>query len=139
MTDNDPLAFMKDHIKRYLATNGEDGHLMNGVPCLVLTTTGKKSGEKRQAAVIYGQSGKNYVVVASKGGSDVPPAWFTNMEATKRAHIQVKDKKMDVKMRIAEGAERQQLWDMMAKIFPDYNNYQKSTRRQIAVCVLEPA
>jgi deazaflavin-dependent oxidoreductase (nitroreductase family) len=139
-TDNkeDILGFMKDHIKRYLATNGEDGHLMNGFPCLVLTTTGKKSGEKRQAAVIYGQQGNNYVVVASKGGSDAPPAWFVNMEASKRAHIQVKDKKLDVKMRIAEGAERQQLWDMMAKIFPDYNNYQKSTQRQIAVCVLEP-
>lgn len=139
MTHNDPLAFMKDHIKRYLATNGEDGHLMNGVPCLVLTTTGSKSGEKRQAAVIYGKYGNNHVVIASKGGSDTPPAWFTNMQATKRAHIQVKDKKMDVTMRIAEGAERQQLWDMMAKIFPDYNNYQKSTKRQIAVCVLEPA
>jgi len=139
-TDNkeDILGFMKDHIKRYLATNGEDGHLMNGFPCLVLTTTGKKSGEKRQAAVIYGKQGNNYVVVASKGGSDTPPAWFVNMEANKRAHIQVKDKKLDVKMRIAEGAERQQLWDMMATIFPDYNNYQKSTKRQIAVCVLEP-
>jgi len=134
----DILGFMKDHIKRYLATNGEDGHLMNGFPCLVLTTTGKKSGEKRQAAVIYGKHGKNHVIIASKGGSDTPPAWFVNLQANPRAHIQVKADKFDVKMRVAEGTERQQLWDMMTKIFPDYLEYQKKTTRQIAVCVLEP-
>jgi len=139
-TDNkeDILGFMKDHIKRYLATNGEDGHLMNGFPCLVLTTTGKKSGEKRQAAVIYGKSGRSHIIIASKGGSDTPPAWFVNLQANPRAHIQVKAEKFDVKMRVAEGAERQQLWEMMAKIFPDYLDYQKKTARQIAVCVLEP-
>lgn len=140
-TDNkeDILGFMKDHIKRYLATDGEDGHLMNGFPCLVLTTTGKKSGEKRQAAVIYGKSGKSHVIIASKGGSDTPPAWFVNLQATPRAHIQVKADKFDVKMRVAEGVERQQLWEMMTKIFPDYLDYQKKTARQIAVVVLDPA
>lgn len=138
-TDNkeDILGFMKDHIKRYLATNGEDGHLMNGFPCLVLTTTGKKSGEKRQAAVIYGKSGQHHVIIASKGGSDTPPAWFVNLQANPLAHIQVKADQFDVKMRVAEGAERQQLWDMMTKIFPDYLDYQKKTTRQIAVCILE--
>ena len=134
----DILGFMKDHIKRYLASNGEDGHLMNGFPCLVLTTTGKKSGEKRQAAVIYGKHNNSYVIVASKGGSDTPPAWFVNLQANKAAHIQVKEKKLDVQMRVADGAERKQLWDMMAKIFPDYLEYQKKTARQIAVVVLDP-
>ena len=67
-TDNpeDILGFMKDHIRRYLATGGEDGHWMNGYPCLVLTTKGKKSGEPRQAAVIYGTDGRNHVVVDPK-------------------------------------------------------------------------
>jgi len=134
----DILGFMKDHIKRYLASNGEDGHLMNGFPCLVLTTTGKKSGEKRQAAVIYGKHNNSYVIIASKGGSDTAPAWFVNLQANKRAHIQVKEKKLDVQMRVADGAERKQLWDMMAKIFPDYLEYQKKTARQIAVVVLDP-
>jgi len=134
----DILGFMKDHIKRYLATNGEDGHLMNGFPCLVLTTTGKKSGEKRQAAVIYGKHNNSYVIIASKGGSDTPPAWFVNLLANKRAHIQVKDKKMDVVMRVAEGEEHNKLWDMMAKIFPDYLDYQKKTTRKIPVVILDP-
>ena len=139
-TDNkeDILGFMKDHIKRYLATNGEDGHLMNGFPCLVLTTTGKKSGEKRQAAVILGKHNNSYVIVASKGGSDTPPAWFVNLQANPRAHIQVKEKKMDVQMRVAEGAEHKQLWDMMAKVFPDYLEYQKKTQRKIPVVMLDP-
>lgn len=135
----DILGFMKDHITRYLATNGEDGHLMNGFPCLVLTTTGKKSGEKRQAAVIYGKHGNSHVIIASKGGSDTPPAWFVNLQANPVAQIQVKAEKRKVKMRVAEGAERKNLWDMMAKIFPDYLEYQKKTTRQIAVCVLDPA
>lgn len=140
-TDNkeDILGFMKDHIRRYLATNGEDGHLMNGFPCLVLTTTGKKSGEKRQAAVIYGKYHNSHVIIASKGGSDTPPAWFVNLQANPRAHIQVKDKKMDVQMRIATGTEREQLWKMMVGIFPDYADYQKKTTREIAVVVLDPA
>lgn len=139
-TDNkeDVLGYMKDHIRRYLATNGEDGHIMNGFPCLVITTTGKKSGEKRQAAVIYGKHGNSHVIIASKGGSDTPPAWFINLQANPRAHIQVKDKKLDVKMRVATGAERDQLWKMMVGIFPDYADYQKKTAREIAVVVLDP-
>lgn len=137
---NDPeniLGFMQDHIRRYLATGGEDGHLMNGFPCLVLTTTGKKSGEQRQAAVIYGKHGNSYVIIASKGGSDTPPAWFVNLAASGRGHIQVKADKMDVTMRVAEGAEREELWGMMANIFPAYLEYQQKTSRQIPVVVLD--
>ncbi len=132
------LGFMQDHIRRYLATNGEDGHIMNGFPCLVLTTTGKKSGEQRQAAVIYGAEGNNHVIVASKGGSDTPPAWFVNLQATPRANIQVKEKKLDVSMRVAEGEERTRLWKKMATIFPAYEEYQQKTAREIPVVILEP-
>lgn len=132
------LGFMQDHIRRYLATDGEDGHLMNGFPCLVLTTVGKKSGEKRQAAVIYGKHGSSYVVIASKGGSDTAPAWFVNLAASGGGHIQVKADKFDVKMRVAEGPEREQLWEMMASIFPAYLEYQSKTARQIPVVVLDP-
>jgi deazaflavin-dependent oxidoreductase (nitroreductase family) len=138
-TDNkqDILGFMKDHIRRYLASNGEDGHLMNGNPCLILTTTGAKSGKERQAAVIYGKRGNDYIIVASKGGSDTPPAWFINLQTHPQARIQVKADVHDVRMRVAKGEERQALWEMMTKIFPDYLDYQSKTDRQIAVCVLE--
>lgn len=132
------LGFMQDHIRRYLATNGEDGHIMNGFPCLVLTTTGAKSGEQRQAAVIYGAEDNNHIIVASKGGSDTPPAWFVNLQATPRAQVQVKEKKLDVSMRVAVGEERDRLWKKMAAIFPAYEDYQQKTTREIPVVVLEP-
>jgi len=135
---DDVLAFMRDHIQRYLATDGEDGHIMNGSPCLILNTVGKKSGEPRQAAVIYGNYGSSYIVVASKGGSDTPPAWFVNLEAAGKADIQVKADKMAVKMRIVEGEERAKLWEQMVEIFPDYADYQKKTERVIPVVVLDP-
>lgn len=131
------LGFMQDHIRRYLATNGEDGHLMNGFPCLVLTTTGKKSGEPRQAAVIYGTEGDHHIIVASKGGSDTPPAWFVNLQANPQAHIQVKDRKLTVRMRVTTGEERERLWKKMTAIFPAYEEYQQKTTRQIPVVVLE--
>ena len=134
---DDVLSFMKDHIARYLATDGEDGHLMNGKPCLILNTVGKKSGEPRQAAVIYGQTGKEFIVIASKGGSDTPPAWYVNLMAAGKADIQVKANKYSVIPRIAEGDERQQLWNQMVEIFPDYADYQQKTSRVIPVVVLE--
>ncbi len=135
---SDVLDFMRNHIERYLATDGEDGHMMNGSPCLVLTTTGKKSGEPRQVAVIYGRYNDSFVVVASKGGSDSAPAWFLNLQANPDANIQVLADKYTVKMRVAEGDERQQLWEMMAEIYPEYNEYQKMTSRKIPVVVLDP-
>lgn len=138
-TDNpeDILGFMRDHIQRYLATNGEDGHMMNGFPCLVLTTRGKKSGEQRQAAVIYGRDGDNHIVIASKGGSDVPPSWFINLEANPDAEIQVKEKQLPVVMRIAQGEERERLWRTMVGIFPAYAEYQQKTARVLPVVVLQ--
>ena len=134
---SDILDFMRNHIKQYIETDGAEGHLMNGSPCLVLTTVGKKSGEARQAAVIYGQYKDSYVVVASKGGSPTSPAWFYNMMANDSVQIQVLAEKMTVTPRIASGDEREKLWELMADIFPDYNDYQKLTTREIPVVVLD--
>jgi deazaflavin-dependent oxidoreductase (nitroreductase family) len=146
------LDFMKNHIKRYIETDGEDGHIMNGAPCLILTTVGKNSGQSRQVAVIYGThtsqpngasgdvnvSRTSYVVVASKGGADQSPAWFHNLMADPRPAIQVKAEKFSVKPRIATGSERRELWNKMSAIFPDYIQYQKNTAREIPVVILDP-
>jgi deazaflavin-dependent oxidoreductase (nitroreductase family) len=88
--------------------------------------------------LIYGKTDGSYAVVASKGGSDVAPLWYTNLLADPRARIQVGPKVMDARGRVAEGAERARLWDQMATIWPDYNEYQTKTDRQIPVVVLEP-
>ncbi len=149
-TASSVLDFMKNHIKRYIETDGEEGHLMNGAPCLVLTTVGKNSGQPRQVAVIYGThhslsgnssesaSKTSYVIVASKGGADQSPAWFHNLMADPNPMIQVKAEKFHVKPRIATGNERTELWNKMAATFPDYNQYQKNTAREIPVIVLDP-
>ena len=132
------LGYMQDHIRRYLSTDGADGHLENGLPCLVMTTLGKKTGEPRQAAMIYGEDNGRFVVIGSKGGSDTPPAWFVNLMATGGGFIQVANQRYCVRASIAEGAEREQLWQKMSAIFPMYLEYQQKTERLLPVVILQP-
>ena len=80
------------HVDRYLETDGEVGHEWRGTQTLLLTTTGRRSGESRTTPLIYGRRGDDYLVVASKGGSDEPPGWFHNIEANPEVQIQVKDR-----------------------------------------------
>ncbi|MBW2274475.1 MAG: nitroreductase family deazaflavin-dependent oxidoreductase [Deltaproteobacteria bacterium] len=128
---------MDDHIRRYLETDGEDGHDFQGLPCLLLTTRGRKSGEPRRVAIIYGRDGADYVVVASMGGSDVHPGWYKNLLADPEAEIQVKADRMRVRGRTASAEERAALWDRMAAIYPSYDVYQAATKREIPVALLE--
>lgn len=131
------LGVMDDHIRRYLETDGEDGHIFQGLPCLLLTTRGRKTGEPRQVAVIYGCHDGNYVIVASMGGSDVHPSWYQNLLADSEAEIQVKSDRMRVRARKASAEERTVLWEEMAEIYPSYNDYQAVTKRIIPVVILE--
>src|SRR5205085_11520379 len=73
-----PVGWVAAHIARYVATNGEEGHLWNGVPTLLLTTRGPRSGQPRRTALIYGRDGDRYLVVASKGGAAAHPLWYLN-------------------------------------------------------------
>jgi len=137
--------WMQDHIRRYLATDGADGHMFDltaagggMVPTLLLTTRGRKSGRELLLPLIYGKSGTNYVIVASKGGAPAHPAWYLNLTSDPNVKIQVKDKRMQARARTATGTERQRLWKQMAKIYPPYTDYQAKTAREIPVVVLEP-
>jgi deazaflavin-dependent oxidoreductase (nitroreductase family) len=137
--------WVQDHIRRYIATNGEDGHMFDltaqgggKVPTLLLTTTGRRSGTALTLPLIYGESAGGYVIVASKGGHPQHPAWYLNLTATPEIQIQVKDKRMRAKARTATGAERTGLWQQMAKLYPPYTAYQAKTTREIPVVVLEP-
>ena len=107
-------------------------------PCLLLTTTGRKSGEQRVLPLIYGPHGNSYVIVASRGGAPTHPYWYLNIEARPEVHIQVASRHMDARARLAEGEEREQLWKMMAEIYPPYDDYQAKTDRRIPVVVLDP-
>lgn len=109
------------------------------LPTLLLTTTGRKTGEARALPLIYGEAGASYVVIASKGGMPKHPIWFTNLEAEPRCELMVGAKKVVARARIAEGEERARLWKQMAAIYPPYDAYQKNaTPRVIPVVVLDP-
>jgi len=128
-----------EHVERYRATNGEEGHDWRGTHTLLLTTTGRRSGEPRTTPLIYGQHGDDYMVVASKGGSDASPAWYRNLQEHPEVEIQVKDRIMKARARTATPEEKPELWRTMTREWPAYDEYQESTEREIPVVVLEPA
>jgi deazaflavin-dependent oxidoreductase (nitroreductase family) len=129
--------WIADHMQRYLDTDGEDGHLFNGVPTLLLTTTGRKSGEKITTPLIYGESDGRYLLVASMGGAPKHPAWYLNLDADGSVGIQVMGNKFTAKARTANAEEKPALWEQMAKLFPNYTEYQGKTTREIPVVIIE--
>lgn len=139
VTDS-PVNWVAEHTRRYVESGGEDGHEWRpGVPTLLLTTTGRKSGTKRRTALIYGRDNADYVVVASKGGAPEQPAWFLNLQADPSVEIQVLDSVVPATAHVAEGPERERLWALMRQIWPAYDEYQTKTDRQIPVVVLTPS
>lgn len=138
MTRPELPGWIQEHMNAYLESNGENGHIWRGVPTLLLTTTGRKSGEKLMLPLIYGQAEDNYVVVASKGGAPGHPAWYLNLRDNPNVEVQVKDDKFAANARTATPEEKPALWEQMAKLFPNYNDYQQKTSREIPVVILEP-
>lgn len=133
------MLFGDEHVRRYEETDGEEGHIwLNGVPCLVLTTTGRKTGKERKFALIYQEHEGDYVIVASKGGAETHPGWYLNLVDNPDVTVQVGADKFPAKARTASGEERAALWSTMAAVWPDYDKYQANTEREIPVVVLEP-
>ena len=127
-----PTEWVADHITRYVETNGEDGHMWRGVPTLLLTTTGRKSGALRRTALIYGTLGNDYLLVASKGGFPTHPLWYTNLEADAVVTLQVGADVFQARAStMPEGAEREAGWKVMATIWPAFDEYQTKTERRI--------
>lgn len=133
------MLFGQEHVDRYLATEGAEGHDWNGSQVALLTTTGRKSGEKRTTPLIYGRSGDDVMMVASKGGADEPPAWYLNLEADPEVEVQIKGERFGAVARTATDEEKPQMWQTMVGHWPAYDDYQASTERQIPVVVLERA
>ena len=134
----------REHVERYRATKGADGHIWRGFdgsgnfPCLLLTTTGRKSGEARTTPLIYGRDGENYVVIASQGGRPNHPGWYLNLDADSKVEVQVEADVFTATASTAQAADRDRLWRMMAAIYPPYDDYQKKAEatREIPVVVL---
>jgi len=130
--------WVAEHTRKYLASGGTEGHESNGVYTLVLATTGRRTGEPRRTCLIYGTSGDDFVVVASKGGADEDPAWFKNLQADPSVGVQVGTRRFTARARIASPAERADLWPRMVAIFPLYAEYAQKTDREIPVVLLTP-
>jgi deazaflavin-dependent oxidoreductase (nitroreductase family) len=137
-------GWIAEHTQLYLQ-DPDKGHAWDstaaGGPGVLLTlllyTVGRKSGKTGVLPLLYGKSGENYVIIASKGGAPDHPAWYLNLQHTPDCEIQVAHDRFRVRARTATGAEREALWQLMAGIYPPYNDYQKATSRQIPVVVLE--
>jgi proline iminopeptidase len=130
--------FGDEHVKRYRETGGEVGHIWKkGSKTLLLTTKGRKSGQPRTTPLIYENADDKYVIVASKGGAPEDPGWYENLSKDPQVELQVKDEVFPARAHTAEGEERERLWKLAAQQWPDYDEYQKKTDREIPVVVLE--
>jgi deazaflavin-dependent oxidoreductase (nitroreductase family) len=134
------MLFGKEHVDRYIETDGEEGFVWrDGTEILILTTTGRRSGEERRNALIFGRHGDDYLVVGSKGGSPAPPAWYLNLEANPDVFVQVKGDRFAARARTATSEEKPELWKIMTAAWPAYDQYQQRTQREIPVVVLSRA
>jgi deazaflavin-dependent oxidoreductase (nitroreductase family) len=126
-------------VRRYQETDGEVGYIWNGVPILLLTTTGRQSGQPRTTPLIYGRNGDDYLVVASMGGAPQHPNWYRNLLVHPAARIQVQADHLDVTARTAAEEEKPRLWKVVTDQWPNYDVYQSRTERVIPVVVLSPS
>jgi deazaflavin-dependent oxidoreductase (nitroreductase family) len=127
-----------DHVRAYRESGGEVGYLWNGVPTLLLTATGRRTGRKLTSPLIFGRDGDDYLIVASMGGAPRHPSWYLNLKANPQAEIQVRDQTLAVVARTASAAEKSRVWRIMTDIWPNYDVYQSRTVRDIPVVVLSP-
>ena len=151
MTDvNIPASlpdWIREHIELYLR-DPEAGHYWDAslgggegmLTTLLLTTTGRKSGNPLVLPLIYRPTGTGgYCIIASKGGAPAHPAWYLNLAADPKVGVQVASDKFQAVARVAEGEERDRLWQLMVDYYAPYTDYQAATEREIPVVVLDPA
>jgi deazaflavin-dependent oxidoreductase (nitroreductase family) len=135
-TAPDDELFGDEHVRIYRETGGERGYHWRGTTILLLSTEGRRSGETRTTPLIHRTDGDRWIVVASRGGTPTNPGWYENLKANPEVTIQVRDEKIPVRAITAAGEERERLWSRMAEVWPDYNDYQARTEREIPVVVL---
>jgi deazaflavin-dependent oxidoreductase (nitroreductase family) len=126
-------------IAEFRATGGKVGGPFEGAPLLLLHSTGAKSGQDRVAPVMYLADGDDLVVFASKAGADTNPDWFHNLKANPDTRVEVGADTVAVRARVAEGEERDRLFDRQKAAYPGFADYEAGTDRVIPVVVLERA
>jgi deazaflavin-dependent oxidoreductase (nitroreductase family) len=132
-----PAGWVARHIRRYVESDGRRGHKWGGKDALLLTTRGRRSGKLRRTALIYGTDGDRYLLVASNGGAAKHPSWYLNLVEHPEVQLQVGADTFAARARTATTEEKPRLWRLMAAILPQYDSYQKRTRRDIPVVIVE--
>jgi deazaflavin-dependent oxidoreductase (nitroreductase family) len=134
------MLFGDAHVEAYRKTDGAEGYdWQGGSHIILLTTTGHRSGEARTVPLIFGRDGADYLIVASKGGADEPPAWYVNLQADPSVEVQDRGDVFKATARTASDEERARLWPTMTAEWPAYDEYQTKTDRQIPIVILERA
>jgi deazaflavin-dependent oxidoreductase (nitroreductase family) len=128
----------KLNVPVYRATRGRLFGRIGRAPVLLLTTTGRRSGQERTAPVLYLADGERLVVIGSNAGNERPPAWALNLRANPEAEVQVRGTRRKVRARVAEGDERDELWRRMNEQYGGFDDYRARTGRDIDLVVLEP-
>lgn len=119
-------------------SGGKIGQKFRGAPVLLLTTTGRKSGQSRTSPLLYLRDGADLAVVASYGGDDRFPAWYHNLVANPEVSAEVDGKKVQLRASVADAATRARLWPELLTMYKTYESYQKKTDREIPVVLLSP-
>jgi deazaflavin-dependent oxidoreductase (nitroreductase family) len=137
-TQPDITLIGDEHVRQYRETDGEVGYIWNGAPILLLTTTGRRSGEQKTSALIFGRDGDDYLIVGSMGGAPKHPSWYLNLSANPDVEIQVRGDRIPAVARTASDDEKARLWQIMTEVWPNYDVYQARTDRSIPVVVISP-
>lgn len=138
--------WVSEHIATYLASGGKTGQVVDFTPIgghsfsttLLLRTIGRKSGAPRITALTYGSIDGRVILIASKGGADINPAWYHNIQGRETLDIQIGGQALRARWHEATGAERDDLWAFMERVYPPYRDYQAGTARRLPLLVLEP-
>ncbi|EXU61756.1 nitroreductase [Streptomyces sp. PRh5] len=134
-----PEKFVRDQVELIESSGGTEGTTMRGMPVVVLTTLGVKSGKIRKTPLMRVEHNGTYAVVASLGGSPKHPVWYHNVVADPRVELQDGPLRQDMIAREVTGEEKARWWERAVEAYPDYADYQTKTDRQIPVFVLEAA
>ncbi len=133
-----PWEPVAEQVRLYEATGGAEGGEMEGKPCVILTTKGRRTGKVRKTPLMRVEHGGSYAVVASMGGAPSHPVWYLNLKANPEVRLQDGSSVFDLRAREVEGDEKAEWWARAVEVWPPYDEYQTKTDRVIPLIVLEP-
>lgn len=133
-----PSQWVREQVEQYEQSDGASGSELSGIPVIIVTTVGNKSGKLRKTPLMRVEHDGSYAAVASQGGAPTHPVWYWNITANPHVEVRDKDRVGDFTARELSGEERDLWWQRAVAVYPDYRDYQEKTDRTIPVFVLEP-